>query len=89
LERIQSIKLITILKKITAAKKEPPYAVVDRTFTSDWKPIFRWSDSESRTWQGEFESEEAVVRAIPLKFKKIILQYRDAKGNEVNKTINR
>jgi len=85
------LQIIKSLKKVAAAKKkEPLYAVVDRIVTNDWKPIFRWADSESRTFQGEFESEEAVVRAIPLKFKKIVLQYRDVvTGKEVNKTINR
>ena len=81
---IKTLKVLAIKKK-----KEEPYAVVDRVVTNDWKPVFRWADSETKTFQGSFETEEAVVRAIPLKFKKIILQYRDAKGNEVNKTINR
>jgi hypothetical protein len=84
------VKLIKALKEITAAKKkEPPYAVVDRVPDNNWKRIFRWADSENRTFQGRFETEEEVIRAIPLKFKKIVVQYRDDKGNEVNKTINR
>ena len=87
---MEQVKLIKALKEITATKKkEPPYAVVDRITDSTWKRIFRWADSENRTFQGKYETEEEVIRAIPLKFKKIVVQYRDDKGNEVNKTINR
>ena len=83
-------QMITALKKVVTKKKEQqPYAVVDRMMSNDWKPFFRWADSESRVFQGNFETEEAAIRAIPFKFKKIIVQYRDAKGNEVNKTISR
>lgn len=89
MENIKQSKLLKTLKGLAAKKKEPPYAVVDRVINSNWKPIFRWADSESRTFQGNFETEEAVIRAIPLKYKKIIIQYRDAKGEEVNYTINR
>ena len=67
-------------------EKEAIYAVVDRAFTTNWTPVYRWTTSTTRDFciHGCFTTIEEAIADIPLEIKKIIIQY-----GEINHTIIR
>jgi hypothetical protein len=67
-------------------EKEEVYAIVDRNFTTNWKPVYRWTTSTTRDFciHGCHATVEAAVADIPLEIKKIVIQY-----GEINHTIIR
>lgn len=76
------------IKKVRKFKKDT-YAVVDGCFDKDWNYNFRWADSVSRTFYGKFKTVDDAVNSIPRYIKKIVINYADNDGKEINYEINR